>query len=156
MTLCPCGSKQEFSACCKPYLDAEKTPATPEALMRSRYTAYTQANIDYIKKTMRGKAALGFNDIEASRWASRVIWIKLDVIRAYHEKDIDFVEFSAVFIEGNNLNSLHELSEFIYENDCWYYVEGSPLLSAGKQTLTRNSKCPCGSQKKFKNCHSKY
>lgn len=55
MNDCPCGSKISYSSCCGLYHSAKAIAPTPEALMRSRYTAYTQANFDYIKATMRGK-----------------------------------------------------------------------------------------------------
>jgi uncharacterized protein YchJ len=55
---CPCLSGGAFSSCCAPYLSGEKTPDTPEKLMRSRYTAFTKADVDYLKKTASGKAQL--------------------------------------------------------------------------------------------------
>ena len=61
MTTCPCGSKKNYADCCQPFIELKKIPETPEQLMRSRYTAYTQANMDYIVRTMRGKAAADFD-----------------------------------------------------------------------------------------------
>ena len=55
---CPCGSGKPLSACCGPYLEGKEDPPTPEALMRSRYTAYTQGNLDYIEKTMKGNTLI--------------------------------------------------------------------------------------------------
>lgn len=71
MTICPCGL-QDYSDCCALYHTGERIPPTPEALMRSRYAAYALANIDYIKKTMRGKVLLGFNESNAKAWAESV------------------------------------------------------------------------------------
>ena len=82
MMLCPCGSQKFYIACCGRYLDAGQIPSTPEALMRSRYTAYTQANIDYIQKTMRGKAAQNYNAEETRIWAQKADWQKLEVVKA--------------------------------------------------------------------------
>lgn len=66
---CPCGSQLEFSNCCGPYLNlSEKIlPQTPESLMRSRYSAYTLAKIDYIAKKMTEKAAKNFNADSAKK-----------------------------------------------------------------------------------------
>ena len=158
MTDCPCGSQLEYIVCCQPYLLDKKIPATPEALMRSRYTAYTKANIDYIKKTMRGKAFVGFNEVEALRWSKRVIWIMLDVMNVSQDNEIAFVEFIARFVDGPHLKSIHERSEFVYEHDHWYYVDGSQIPSVSgveKTVVTRNDRCPCGGGGKFKNCHGK-
>ncbi|MBK5938172.1 hypothetical protein CCR96_02550 [Halochromatium roseum] len=40
---CPCGSGHTLADCCEPFLAGTTMPATAEALMRSRYTAFTQA-----------------------------------------------------------------------------------------------------------------
>ncbi|NER81006.1 MAG: zinc chelation protein SecC, partial [Leptolyngbya sp. SIO1D8] len=50
-SLCPCGSQRPFSACCEPYLLGQAIAPTAEALMRSRYTAYCQSNVDYLVAT---------------------------------------------------------------------------------------------------------
>lgn len=39
------------------FIPNQKILSTPEELMRSRYTAYNQVNIDYIARTMRSPAA---------------------------------------------------------------------------------------------------
>ena len=48
---CPCGSGKDFDQCCGPYLSGRAEPPTAEALMRSRYVAYTRGDIDYIGRT---------------------------------------------------------------------------------------------------------
>ncbi len=48
---CPCGSNKEFTDCCARYIHGSETAPTAEALMRSRYTAYTLQNEAYILKT---------------------------------------------------------------------------------------------------------
>ncbi|MBP9763931.1 MAG: peptide deformylase, partial [Gammaproteobacteria bacterium] len=58
---CPCGSSADFKACCGPYLHRTKDAPTPEALMRSRFTAYFNENLTYIEATMRGPALIKFN-----------------------------------------------------------------------------------------------
>lgn len=158
MADCPCGSKKNYSACCEPYLTHKRQPETPLALMRSRYTAYSLANIDYIQDTMRGKALLGFDAINAKRWAARVNWIKLTILDTSMDNlHKGHVEFIATFVDGQVLESIHEKSEFIQEEGRWYYIDGvqMPSLDTTKQLLSRHSLCPCGSHRKFKNCHKK-
>lgn len=155
MVQCPCDSQKDYASCCEPYLRGKQNPATPEALMRSRYTAYTMANIDYIKQTMRGRALVGFQDMDATRWAKRVRWIRLNVVNsAIENSKTGYVEFEASFVDGSRLKSIHEKSEFICEEGRWYYVDGTHLpTSQSAQMVSRNMTCPCGSQRKFKNCH---
>ena len=42
MKSCPCGSQKQYEQCCGPFLDGRAIAPTAEALMRSRYTAYTK------------------------------------------------------------------------------------------------------------------
>ena len=61
-------------------------------------------------------------------------------------------------MEGKQLKVIHELSEFHREDNLWFYADGVNKESSAKsnrQKITRNSPCPCGSGKKFKNCHDK-
>lgn len=48
---CPCGGSKTYTACCGRYIDGAETPPTAEALMRSRYTAYTLLREDYLLAT---------------------------------------------------------------------------------------------------------
>jgi SEC-C motif domain protein len=124
MTDCPCGSQNTYVQCCAPYLTEKKYPLTPEALMRSRYTAYTMANIEYIEKTMCGPALVGFQAANATRWAKQVIWIGLKVLQTgLNNPNKGYVEFKASFMENNVLKLMHEKSEFIREQGRWYYID---------------------------------
>jgi SEC-C motif domain protein len=126
MNDCPCGSKNTYAQCCEPYLIEKKKPVTPEALMRSRYTAYTLVNIDYIKKTMCGPALVGFQAEDAKRWAKGVTWMGLKVIQTSLKTPIKgYVEFKASFMENYSLKSIHETSEFIKKKGRWYYTDGT-------------------------------
>jgi SEC-C motif-containing protein len=127
--------------------------------MRSRYSAYSLAKIDYILKTMKGKPLANFNAAEAKDWAQSITWLNLKVIQSYLENpEQGFVEFSATFIDRNTLKIIHELSEFHKEQDTWFYVDGINKELPNKKhshKIARNSPCPCGNGKKFKNCHEK-
>jgi SEC-C motif-containing protein len=51
--LCPCGSGNSYDECCELIISAKKDAATCLELMRSRYTAFTLANIDYLMLSQR-------------------------------------------------------------------------------------------------------
>ncbi len=159
MPLCPCGSQRSYEQCCVLFIERKQLPQTPEQLMRSRYTAYSLTRTDYIKNTMKGKTLIGFDELEAKTWAQSVTWVGLKVIQAYNETpDKGFVEFAARFKEGEQFKKIHELSEFHREHGVWYYVAGQHRDTSyknNKQKISRNSSCPCGSGKKFKNCHAR-
>ena len=91
--------------------------------MRSRYVAYSQARIEYIKATMRERALLGFDAKEAEEWALSVKWLKLNVLQHYKLSELHaVVEFCAEYRVDNKKQRLHEISEFRQENGRWYYI----------------------------------
>src|SRR5213079_1905665 len=47
---CPCGGAS-FATCCGRFLSGDAIPPTAEALMRSRYSAYTLGNEAYLRAT---------------------------------------------------------------------------------------------------------
>ncbi|MCH9755989.1 MAG: SEC-C domain-containing protein [Gammaproteobacteria bacterium] len=154
MLFCTCGSKRAYQACCEPYLTYQNIPSSPEALMRSRYTAYTQGDTEYIQKTMQGKAANGFNVADSRAWAQRVVWIDLDVLKASDDGRTGAVEFIARFVEDGRMHFIHEMSAFLCEAGRWFYVDGVQVPHAPEK-VARNTACPCESGKKFKQCHGK-
>lgn len=156
MSSCPCGSAKTYASCCGLYLEKKELPQTPEQLMRSRYTAYSLARTDYIKNTMKGKALIGFDESEAQQWAKQATWLGLEVIRAEPTaSNTGFVEFAARFLERNQVKVIHEISEFHREDGFWFYVSGVTQPVVNEPQVARNKPCPCGSGKKFKNCHAK-
>jgi SEC-C motif-containing protein len=123
--LCPCKSEKEYAQCCEPFIAENQLPDTPEQLMRSRYTAYTQANIDYIIATMKDAALKDFDKASAKQWAESVTWVKLKVLHAYIDSaipDTGFVEFKAYYRYKKQMHVMHEFSEFKKLNHQWFYV----------------------------------
>lgn len=146
---CPCQSQKLFADCCEPYLRGNDFPPTPLALMRSRYSAYTLADINYIQRTMQGPALQGFNAERARQGAEQVHWLKLIIVDAptINKNDtIGHVEFMAFFIENSTRCFIHERSEFRKIDGKWFYIRGKT------PSVNRNDPCPCGSTKKFKQC----
>jgi SEC-C motif domain protein len=158
MTLCPCCSELAYENCCAKFISGDDIPVAPEQLMRSRYTAFTQANVAYLIKTMKGKALAGFNSANTRQWAESVEWLGLEVIHAPSvtpEAKVGIVEFIASFREQGKVKQIHEQSEFQREAGRWYYISGNH--KAGKQgkvstKIGRNDLCPCNSRKKYKKC----
>ena len=154
MPLCPCGTKIKYTDCCEPFINANKNPQTPEELMRSRYTAYTQANIEYILKTMKAPAANHFEAQSAKKWSTTIKWMGLEVLKASLNNTKGFVEFIAHFNEQGKNTYIHEISEFHQINGVWFYVDGNFVQPkpTTKPLIGRNDLCPCGSKRKYKKC----
>jgi len=66
------------------------------------------------------------------------------------EDTVGSVDFTTRYIEGGQLSHLREKSEFLKEDNLWYYLRGEADIKKSK--LERNKPCPCGSGKKFKRC----
>jgi SEC-C motif domain protein len=156
MQTCACGSGQPYADCCGAFIQGLRTPTTPEELMRSRYTAYTKADMDYIARTMKSPALDQFDAKTAKQWAVSIEWIRLEVVASSCEDNKGFVEFLAHFYQNKKRHVLHERSEFHRENGLWYYVDGiAPRDIAMPLSLSqvgRNEACLCGSGKKYKKC----
>ncbi len=157
MNTCPCGTHKPYDHCCGLFISGQQLPTTPEALMRSRYTAYTQANIDYISNTMKEPASKDFNPEEARSWANDVSWLKLEIVdTSYDDDHHGKVEFIAHYAHENMKYVLHEVSLFRRDDKQWFYIDGhgplnKPQTRAHKK-ISRNDPCSCGSNKKYKKC----
>lgn len=154
---CPCGSQKSISDCCLPYIEGTAKAPTPEALMRSRYTAYTLHNVDYIEDTMLGAVKAEFDKEKALEWAKKSQWDRLEMIHTEFKTPTQgFVEFKAFYTIAQKQYCLHELSEFTLQDNTWFYIDGNevkphPFLRANEK-LGRNDPCSCGSGKKYKKC----
>ena len=45
---CPCRSGRDYENCCGPVIAGKTLAATPEALMPSRFTAFTRTEMDHL------------------------------------------------------------------------------------------------------------
>jgi SEC-C motif-containing protein len=124
MKNCPCCSGKTFAECCGIYISGQKSAPTAEALMRSRYAAYATANIDYIARTMRGRASVNFDKKNAESWAKQATWLGLKIIEFKQQDNQGWVEFKAYYSENQESHELHELSKFEYLDGQWFYTDG--------------------------------
>jgi SEC-C motif-containing protein len=157
MTTCPCGTGREFEECCGPLISGKPAP-TAEALMRSRYSAFTRGNLDYLRKTSGGEALLKFDRAELGRSLPGAEWLGLD-IKAVEDGGKDdiagVVTFEVRFRQNGRIYKQTERSEFRRIDLAWRYCKGDVDLTSGQVHIAqigRNELCPCGSGKKYKKC----
>ncbi len=161
---CPCGyivndKVALYSECCEPFISGLSKPIHCEQLMRSRYTAYSLANVDYLIATWHPSKQPSLNRQDLLQSASNTEWMRLQVVNSHQQGERGIVEFNAWFkdIDGEGLNHpincLHETSRFEKMGDQWFYVDGD-VESSGETKVGRNDPCPCGSGKKYKKCCS--
>jgi SEC-C motif-containing protein len=121
---CPCGSQDPeastYVTCCGPFhhhVPATLAP-TPEALMRSRYSAYVLGLIDYLLATWHPSTAPG--DLELSP----LKWLGLEVRHAQEAGDAGVVEFIARYKINGKAERIHETSRFVRVDGRWLYIDG--------------------------------
>ena len=155
---CPCSSQLTYENCCEPIIEGQIADSA-ERLMRARFTAYTQVNMDFIEKTHDPSTIKKTNMKENRAWAEQTKWLDLNIVNT--EKggsgdDWGKVEFKANYENGGEKGTHHEVSEFNRKDGKWYFSKGlTPekfqIVNDGPK-VGRNDPCPCGSGKKFKKC----
>ena len=148
---CPCCSGLPFADCCERVIGDQKIAKTAEQLMRSRYTAFTLAENQYLMdswaKETRPKGIHAEDD--------NIQWLSLEIKACengnIHDTD-GTVQFTANFLSGGHLCKLHEKSNFIRKDKLWYYLDGE--TDSETEKVGRNQPCPCGSGRKYKRCCS--
>lgn len=124
-TNCPCGRDIPFEKCCKPIIEGRIPAKTSEDLMRSRYTAFTLSDGDYLMKSHHSRTRKLGDKKNIESWAKSMSWIKLEVLnstRGQKTDDFGTVEFKAFYFERGRIEVIHENSEFTKENSEWKYV----------------------------------
>ncbi len=156
MAHCPCGSEAELDQCCGPIIAGEAAP-TAEALMRSRFTAFVQADMDHVENTQIKDDDDDFDRAAAEDDAGKIEWLRLEILdtdQGGESDDAGMVEFAAHF-KRDGVTGIHrEKSNFRRENGNWLYVDGDVAKPEPRRVekIGRNQPCPCGSGKKYKKC----
>ena len=120
---CPCQSGQSYLQCCERYISGTSAAPTAVALMRSRYTAYTQENRDYLMVTWDPETA----PVDLTFQGNTVKWMGLEILsqtKGLENDTIGQVEFHAQFQSGNQTSSMRENSRFKKVDGKWLYIDG--------------------------------
>lgn len=121
---CPCELGKPYAQCCEPFHQGLPAP-TPEALMRSRYSAYVLRLSLYLLATWHASTRPRIDDLDLGTGNTR--WLGLKILCSEQASaDEGTVEFVARFRTGGApAVRLHEVSRFVRENGVWYYVDGA-------------------------------
>jgi len=123
---CPCGSSNDYDACCQPFHSSDALPPTAEALMRSRYCAFVKQEITYLCETMWPANRKPSDEVGYADRAANSVWLGLTI----HETDAGSksdtrgtVSFTAKFMTGGQVHDQAENSLFRKKDRQWYYVK---------------------------------
>ena len=111
---CPCGATS-YDACCGRLHRGEAQAATPEELMRSRYSAYAVGDTDHVFRTWHPRTRP-----EEVSPDPTTRWTGLEVLAAEGE----VVEFRAHYETAAGAGVLHERSTFARRAGRWFYLDG--------------------------------
>lgn len=120
---CPCQSGLSFELCCQPFITSQLLPTTAEQLMRSRYTAYTQKNSEYLLLSWH----TDFRPVDIDFTQEQLQWTGLKILSTHlgGEKDNEGqVRFIARFKLNGKAHQLEENSRFKKIAGQWLYLEG--------------------------------
>lgn len=132
---CPCGTGLKYKKCCGPALAGDRWPETPEALMRSRYTAYVTGDAEHLYRTAHPEheSVKGVDKEQFIRetvaYCKVVDFTALEVQQVWppDEAGIARVLFTAHFTSGSRSSSFTEKSEFTQLDGRWVYRSGEEL-----------------------------
>jgi SEC-C motif-containing protein len=116
---CPCGLDKTYQDCCYAYHSGEATAQSPEALMRSRYSAFVGRLASYLEATWHSSSRPPLLDLSDSP-----NWLKLQVISSSVDQNKGQVHFRAFYKDGNDVAFMEEQSDFVQEDGKWYYLDG--------------------------------
>lgn len=118
---CPCGLPGTLADCCGRFHAGAAAP-TPEALMRSRYSAFALGLGDYLQATWHASTRPATLDVSTPPQPK---WIGLKVVASALQDDTHgTVHFIARCRVGGRAERLEETSRFVKEDGRWYYLDG--------------------------------
>ncbi|MDJ0613352.1 MAG: YchJ family metal-binding protein [Rhizobiaceae bacterium] len=123
---CPCGSGEEYEACCSQYHLGTANAPTAEKLMRSRYSAFVKQEIAYLKKTTWTAQQKHFDEAGYRDRAANSIWLGLTIHATEDGLETDTrgtVTFTAKSMINGSIDDHTEKSLFKKKIGKWYYVK---------------------------------
>jgi len=107
-----------YADCCAP-AHRGTPPATAEALMRSRYSAFALGDADYLRRSWHPDTRPAVVTADP-----RTRWVGLEVLAATGGGLFDtegVVEFRARYRESGGPGEMHERSRFVRHDGVWVY-----------------------------------
>ncbi len=115
---CPCLSGLSYDECCE-HFHSGATALTPEALMRSRFSAFALGLPVYLLETWHASTRPASLELDGD-----IHWYRLDILSKSAGTPQDAtgsVEFEA-FYRGTRTGSQRENSAFVRERGRWFYL----------------------------------
>jgi len=134
---CPCGLSATYDDCCGRLHRGQARAATPEQLMRSRFSAYAVGDEPYLLRTWHPTTRPATVGLDPA-----VRWLSLEVLDSTDGGPFGgegIVEFRARYTRGGRLDELRERSRFVRHDNAWTYVDGIEGSSASQKSATSSA-----------------
>lgn len=125
--LCPCESGKTYAACCKIYHDEFNNGVvapSAQALMRSRYSAYTLALETYLLNTWHPETRP--SSLNLTTFDRHIFWLGLQIKQcktiSENEATVEFIARFKDNAQHGKAERLHEISQFLRLENTWFYV----------------------------------
>ncbi|WP_440099041.1 YchJ family protein [Streptosporangium sp. H16] len=117
---CPCGLPAEYGDCCGRLHRGEASATTAEALMRSRFSAFSVGDGEYLLRSWHPSTRPPVVELDRS-----VRWTRLEVLEttggsSFHTEGT--VRFRAHYVERGKEGHMEEHSRFARHAGDWVYV----------------------------------
>lgn len=159
MKVCHCGSGKNYNECCEKLIKGKSVAVTAEELMRARYSAFVEHEVDFIMNTVSPDQPNAMTKDAVKKWAESTEWKRLEIIsteKGGKDDSTGMVEFKAYSAVENTIQVHHEKAKFIKKGKKWLFEDGEPVspeqIKREAPKTGRNDPCPCGSGKKYKKC----
>lgn len=117
---CPCGLPATYDDCCGRLHRGQARAATPEQLMRSRFSAYAVHDEPYLLRTWHPATRPAVIALDPA-----VHWLSLEILRSTGAGPLGgeaTVEFRAHYAKGGRPGELRERSRFLRHDHAWTYL----------------------------------
>jgi SEC-C motif-containing protein len=117
-TLCPCGLGLPYGECCA-VAHRGHPPATAEALMRSRFSAFALDDVGYALRSWHPETRPATIEPDPG-----LRWIRLEIVETTGGGLFDAegtVEFRAYYRDGGRTDDMRERSRFVRHDGAWVY-----------------------------------
>lgn len=133
-------------------------PKSAEALLKTRYQAFVDGDIDFILATHHPETRDQVQREAVESWSQGSTWRGLQVDSLEEKGDKTFIRFSVRYQREDQTTKHTEDAEFRKFEGRWYYFDSNfpkpETIRRDGEKVGRNDPCPCGSGKKYKKCHA--
>ena len=102
--------------------------------MRSRYSAFANGEVDYLKESLHPDHRADFDPVTTRDLAVNSEWVSLQIIGTTGGGKDDLegtVEFIATFRRLGETYQHHEAAQFSRREGIWYYTDGELIMPEG-------------------------